>query len=606
MEFRILGPLEIVDDGRMLALRGTKRRALLTILLLHSNEVVSRERLIEDLWGADRPETAATALHGYISQLRKLVEPDADGHHRLLVTRAPGYELRLDPGALDLKRFEHLVREGNEALTAGDPVPASAALEEALALWRGRPLAEFGDAPFAHAEILRLEELRLSALENRIEVDLELGRHGAVIAELEALVVEYPQRERLAACLMLALYRSGRQAEALEVYQRTRRALVDELGIEPGTMLQQFERAILNHDPSLERPVERRSAPPLPDSVGDGSRTPRQLRLWPLVAATVLCLLAVALGVAFVLGGGEPAPTLLAPNTVGFIDAASGRVTKSFPVGREPSALSVANGSVWVANFRDQTVSRIDPESGDTATIPVGGHPTGIAAHGGKVWVWTIEELLVPIDPRFDTAEKAVALALGGRPRLVRTRDPGRIVAGAGFLWMTAPGTTVIRTTADDPGHRFPIVPEAGTNGPLVYGVREVWVAGAGLVFPIDAETGISRSGATVGGVVHGLAFGENTLWVVSGGPNRVDGVSPALRRIDTRTRLLETTIPVGDRPVAVAVAAGSTWVASMERAEGAIYRVDPQDNRVADTITVGSIPRAITADEDGVWAAVG
>ena len=602
MEFRILGPLEIVDDGRTLALTGSKKRALLAILLLHANEVVSRERLLEDLWGERRPETAATALHGYVSQLRKMLEPDSRRDHSVLVTRAPGYELRVDAESLDLKRFQRLAESGKRSLAAGDTETAAAALEEALSLWRGPPLAEFAAAPFALIESLRLDELRVSATEDRVEADLALGRHGSIIAELEMLVAEHPHRERLCAYLMLALYRSGRQAEALDVYQRTRRALVDELGIEPGTMLQQLERAILNHDPSLELPPQARheSAPPGPVSA-DSPERPRW-RLWRALVVAVL-VIAAALGVAAAFRGGESGPTLLTPNSVGFIDAESGRVTRLFPVGREPSALTLASDSVWVANYRDQTVTRVDRETGRTATIPVGGHPTGITSYRDKVWVLTFEELLVRVDPRFDAADDPIRLAVGGSPRFVRTRDPGRIAAGGGFLWVTAPGTTVIRIEPDQPKSRLSIIPDVGANGPLAYGARELWVAGSGFVFPITPETGIPRSGTAVGGVVHGIAWGEG-VWVVSGGPARASGVAPALRRVDPRTGLLETTIAVGERATGVAVAAGSTWVASTKDDQGAVYRVDPAENRVVDTIRVGAIPTSIAADSGGVWVA--
>jgi YVTN family beta-propeller protein len=602
MEFRILGPLEIVDDGRTLALKGSKKRALLAILLLHANEVVSRERLLEDLWGERRPETAATALHGYVSQLRKTLEPDSRRDHSVLVTRAPGYELRLDAESLDLKRFQRLAERGKRALASGDTDTAAATLEEALSLWRGQPLAEFATTPFALIETLRLEELRLSATEDRVEADLALGRHASLVAELETLVAEHPHRERLCAYLMLALYRSGRQAEALDVYQRTRRALVEELGIEPGTMLQQLERAILNHDPSLELPphARRESTPPGPVS---DDRERARWRLWRALVVGVLVITA-ALGVAaFAFRGGESGPTL-PPNSVGFVDADSGRLTRSFRVGREPSALTVASASVWVANYRDQTVTRIDRETGTTATIPVGGHPTGITSYRGKVWVWTLEELLVGIDPRFDAADDPIHLAVGGSPRFVRTRDPGRIAAGGGYLWVTAPGTTVIRVEPDHPRRRLSIIPDVGTNGPLAYGERELWVAGSGFVFPITPETGIPRSGTAVGGVVHGIAWGEG-VWVVSGGPARASGVAPALRRVDPRTGLLETTIAVGERAIGIAVAAGSTWVASTNDDRGAVYRVDPVENRVVDTIPVGAIPTSIAADSGGVWVAV-
>ncbi|HEY2936810.1 MAG TPA: BTAD domain-containing putative transcriptional regulator [Gaiellaceae bacterium] len=248
MEFRILGSLEVVEHGRVLSLSGRKQRALLAALLLHANEVVSSDLLIETLWDGPRPDTAAAALQVHVSQLRKLL-----GHDRI-ETRVPGYRLRVFPDELDAARFERLLADGEA--------------RAALALWRGPALADSRYEPWAQSEIARLEELRSSALEERIEADLADGRHSQVVSELEGLVREHPLRERLRGQLMLALYRCGRQADALALYQNTRRLLVEELGIEPGPQLQELHRQLLNQAPSLAPPPvdaeEREPAPPAP------------------------------------------------------------------------------------------------------------------------------------------------------------------------------------------------------------------------------------------------------------------------------------------------------------------------------------------------------
>ena len=254
-QFSLLGPLSLTLDGAPIALGGQKRRALLAVLLLDANHVVSRDRLIDALWGEDPPDTARNTIQVYVSQLRKLL-PEG-----VLETAAPGYRLVVEPEAVDLFEFMRLSEEGRTALGAGDAPGAADALEAALALWRGAPLADFAWEPFAQTEIVRLEELRLAALEDRIEADLSLGRHGQLIAELERLVAEHPLRERLRGQLMLALYRSGRQADALAVYQRARRTMVDELGIEPGESLRRLERSILAHDPSLNAPQAGATSP---------------------------------------------------------------------------------------------------------------------------------------------------------------------------------------------------------------------------------------------------------------------------------------------------------------------------------------------------------
>jgi predicted ATPase/DNA-binding SARP family transcriptional activator len=245
LDFRLLGPLEVERDGEALALGGARQRALLALLLLSANEVVSRARLIDGLWAERPPETAANALQVAVHGLRKLL-----GAKRIS-TSGSGYLLRVQPGELDLERADRL----GERARGQAPAAAAETLRAALELWRGRALADLAELPFARTESERLEERRLALLERRIEADLALGRHAELGSELEALIAEHPFRERLRGLLMLALYRSGRQADALEAYQEARRALVEQLGIEPGPELQELERGILRQDPSLAAPA---------------------------------------------------------------------------------------------------------------------------------------------------------------------------------------------------------------------------------------------------------------------------------------------------------------------------------------------------------------
>ncbi len=262
MNFRILGPLEVEDDGREVDLGGARQRALLAILLLHRGQVITADRLIEDLYGARPPATAGKSLQAHISRLRKAL-----GSGKCLHTRAGGYALELVGSEVDVDRFGRLVDEGRKALARGEAEGAARSLEDALALWRGPPLADIAYEDFAQSEIARLDELRLVAVEELMEAGLVLGRHPKLVGELEQLVAGHPLRERLRGQLMLALYHGDRQAEALAVYQQGRRLLADELGLEPSRMLQELEHAILNHDPSLD-PV---AAPrPDPDAVRPG------------------------------------------------------------------------------------------------------------------------------------------------------------------------------------------------------------------------------------------------------------------------------------------------------------------------------------------------
>jgi DNA-binding SARP family transcriptional activator len=253
MEFRILGPLEVWDEGDQVFVGGPKARALLAALLLRANEVVSADRLIDELWGVDTHGRASGALRVNVSRLRKALGQG------VLTTRSPGYSIRIEPEQLDLHRFERLVDEGRSLRDRGLAAEASERLRDALSLWRGSPLSDFAYESFAQSAIARLAEIRLAALELRVDADLALGRHDELIGELGSLAAEHPLRERFRSYLMTALYRSGRQAEALDVYRDARRALVDELGIEPSPALHELERAILRHDPALEVRVPARS-----------------------------------------------------------------------------------------------------------------------------------------------------------------------------------------------------------------------------------------------------------------------------------------------------------------------------------------------------------
>jgi predicted ATPase/DNA-binding SARP family transcriptional activator len=250
MDFRILGPLEALDEGRQVALGGSRQRALLALFLLHANETLGTDRLIDELWGERLPSRAAKTVQMHISRLRKVLG-NGSAEDGVVVTRKRGYELRLDPERLDARRFERLLGEGRRELVAGRAEHAASALQEGLSLWRGRALADLSYEPFAQPEVARLEDLHVAASEELVEARLALGRHAEVLGLLEALIAEHPYRERLRAQLMLALYRCDRQADALQAYQDGRRKLVEELGIEPGEGLRELERGILAQDPAL-------------------------------------------------------------------------------------------------------------------------------------------------------------------------------------------------------------------------------------------------------------------------------------------------------------------------------------------------------------------
>ena len=291
MEFRLLGPLEVAEHECSLSLGGVKQRSLLAILLLHANQLVSADQLIAELWGDAPPATAAKSVQVYVSRLRKELGPGR------LATRAPGYLLRVDPSELDLACVERLSAEASRA----PPQGSAMRLREALALWRGPALADLAYEPWAQTEIARLEELRLAVLEARIEADLGTGQHANLVGELEALVSEHPLRERLRCQLMLALYRAGRQADALHVYRVACRELSEELGLEPGAELRRLERAILEHDPALELAPAEPKVPwraPVPE---------RALLIVPRAPAAMEALLRLAVPLA----GSDPSRELI-------------------------------------------------------------------------------------------------------------------------------------------------------------------------------------------------------------------------------------------------------------------------------------------------------
>src|SRR5215218_5553073 len=336
MDFRLLGPLEVVGDEGSLTLGGTKQRSLLAMLLLHANQVVSTDRLIDALWGASPPFTCGKSIQVYVSRLRKAIADDR------LVTRAPGYVVYVDSTELDLARFEELVAEARRA----SPETASAKLREALALWRGPPLADLAYEQFAQAEIARLEEMRLGAVEQRIESDLTLGHHAELVAELETLVARHPLRERVRHQLMLALYRSERQAEALQAYRQARQELSDELGLEPSEALKQLEAAILRQDPGLAPaadPMRVRAAAP-------AAAPERAL----LVAPTAPDALDALLGFAKPLAMGEPARELIVASVVAAenVPAATAR-------------LALARDELIAEGFATRTAAFSSPAIGD-------------------------------------------------------------------------------------------------------------------------------------------------------------------------------------------------------------------------------------------------
>jgi YVTN family beta-propeller protein len=609
MEFRILGPLEVTDGGRQPAIAASKQRALLAILLLHANEVVSSDRLIEELWGERPPASAAKSLQVYVSRLRHALEDaHVNGADGVIVTRGGGYLVRVGPGELDLASFERLLEEGSDALAEGAPGRAQELLREALALWRGPPLAEFAYEPFAQEEIARLDELHLTAVELRIEAGLALGEHARLIGELETLVKRHPFRERLRAQLMLALYRAGRQTEALQAYQRARRTLVDEVGVEPGEQLRELERAILAQDPALDAPAAAIAAPRqvAPTGKPPGGETPQHRRGLGWVPATALFLLAAVAGIVVLLvvglgdDGGVSALLTRDSHAVAVIDPATNELTEALSVGTRPGSLAFdrESGSLWVANVDDETVTQIDPRRRSVGrTIPIGGLPTGLAAGNGSLWVASVSRQDVgdpvtvhKINARFNTVDRTLRVGnlAGDRPQ---------VTLGEGLLWVAPQFGLVTRVDPRDASIKRPAIDPGHNTSGIAVGGGAVWLAGgeAGAVTRVDVASG-HPTPIPVGNGPGDIAVGSGGVWVAL-------ALDDTLARIDPQTGVVEETIAVGRSPAGVAVGAGSVWVANS--GDGTVSRIDPQTNEVAATIPVGASPQDVTVAAGRVWVSV-
>jgi ABC-type transport system substrate-binding protein/DNA-binding SARP family transcriptional activator/streptogramin lyase len=546
IDYRLLGPIEAGVNGDALDIGGQKQRALLAILVLSANRPVSRDVLVDRLWGERPPVGAQHTLEVYVSRLRKALEPVAGGP--VVLTRPGAYLLRAPSDHIDVCRFERLAREGRGALAAGAPGQAAADLRGALALWRGAPLADVGDEPFAQAEIGRLEELRAGVIEDRIEADLALGHHAHVVGELEALVAAQPLRERLCEQLMIALYRCGRQAEALAAYRSARRLLVEELGIEPGPGLKRVERAILEQDVSLE-PPPRPPGPPAIDPEGPERPPPvaaaYRARLLTAAGAVLACILALLVGGSS--GSRGSAASLVAgPDTVGIIDGGQGILSGVVTGAGRPGGVAYGAGATWISDAADDQLIRVDRAGRVVDRIPVGRGPGGVTVGDGQVWVANQSDgTISEVNPA-----------------------AGTVVATIGV-----------------------------GNGPdaVTFGYRSVWVANAtdATLSRIDPGSGHVLAAIPLGASPAGLAAGERGIWVTS--PQ-----SAQLLLVDPRTNRVSHDFPVGVSPGGVAVGAGSVWVSLPG---GAVARVDPVTGR-AQKIRVGGSPAGIAYAHGAVWVA--
>ena len=586
MKFRILGPLEVLDEGRSIEIGGRKQRALLAVLLLHANEVVSVDTLVDELWGERPPPTAAKTLQAHVSRLRSGL-PNV-----VIETRGPGYLLRIEPRQLDADAYTQMLEDARRRLADGEPEEAGELLRRALALWRGAPLADFTYEPFAQRPIARLEELRLAGVEERIDADLRLAGHAALVPELEALVAEHPLRARLVGQLMVALYRSQRQAEALAAYERARQRFAEELGLEPSESLQRLHRQILEHDPTLAVPERRRPrlVPPT------AWRHPRRL-----VAAGVLLFGAAAIGIALGVTGGGSATRVAGALA---LDPQTGHVEDDVPLGTSPSSIAVGGRSVWILDADDRTISEVDAKRHKVRrTFSTASVPADVAVGGGAVWIAnagdaakgdTFPQSISRLDPASGEVDATIQLPrspggnqFGVLPGLSRRR----IAVTHDAVWAINPDRSVSRI--DIRTNRLVKTLRNVKAENIAAGEGQVWVTEDTSIVQIDPDLDVvSRRIDLAEQTLGELAIGAGAVWVA-------DPFGGKVWRVESRPGVAKRAIPVELWVASVAFADGIVW-ASNEIADK-VYRIDPRSNAV----TVGShvfAPRSVAAAHGSVW----
>ena len=541
MRFRVLGVLQVEIDGVAAQLGGARQRAVLAVLLMHANEPVATDRLVGETWGENAPATATKTAQVYISRLRGVLGND------MVTTTAGGYLLRVPEGALDTDELDQLRVRARES----DPRAAGRLLRQGLALWRGPPYADLRYEAALQTEITRLEELRLTTLEERVEADLAAGETSQLVAELEALVREHPHRERFRGLLMLALYRSGRQAEALEAYRQGRQLLDSELGLEPGVELRELERAILAHDPALDGPQR-------------AIRQTARRRSSALLAAGGALLLAAALTAVLIVRD-RGAEATSGGGRAEALDTRTGKLLASVPLGTTPSSIAVGAGAVWVLDADDKTISAIDQETLSPRGAPFSttSTPTDIAAGAGALWI--------------GNAFRELPFSSTSYPQSVSRLDPdSRVVVDT----ITLPRPGVVQYN-----------PEGGWLRPLEHIAvtsDAVWVVGADQgVYRIDPRTN-KLVGRVRGIEAVGIAAGDGGVWVIEYG-------DAAVARIDPRTNTITQRIPVASQGLgSLAVGARDLWAA--DPFDGLVWRIDPGPNH----------QRTIPLDVGVTWVAVG
>jgi DNA-binding SARP family transcriptional activator/streptogramin lyase len=597
LEFGVLGPVLVARDGVPVRLGGGKQRAVVAALLLAEGRVMSTSALIDALWGDEPPPTAQKTLQIYISRLRRDLGPGADA---VLATRGTGYLLNAD--TFDLAQVQALAASGREALPT-DPLGAAERFRAALALWRGAPLSDVAAEPFARAAIPRLEELRLSIVDDRLAAELAAGRHARLVGELRQLASDQPLREQIHANLMLALYRCGRQAEALEVYRELRDRLAAELAIDPNPELRRLQQQILEQDPALmlapppaaDRPRSELTRE-LPTAAPD-ARLPspaRRAHRRRAIAAVATLLIAGGAAVGVVLtrsGSGAPPPFAgrTSPNSVAVVNARTLTLVSDVPVGADPGPIAIGSGAVWVGNIDDHTVTELSQSAARVLkTYGLSDAPSSLTPSGDQIWIGnsfagTLSRILVPYQQL--SAPFYPGRAIGGLLALAAA-GPNLWVGLSDSQLVQLDGHTLrISTTVHVPGRVKSIAMVDGSPWTLQF-------TGDG-VDRIDVTSRAARPVARLRGDPVQIASGLGSVWIITTQPS-------LLWRLDPTTGRILSSTPLEQPPTEVAVGAGSVWV--VEAQSGTIERISASGQVVHADLQLGRPVGGIAILGDAVY----
>jgi ABC-type transport system substrate-binding protein/DNA-binding SARP family transcriptional activator len=581
-----LGRFRALDHTQELHLGGRQQRAVLAILVTHDGSDVSLGRIAEGLWGERIPPGYQQTIQTYISHLRAAL----NSSRTLLVTNANGYALRLQSSHVDATVFRRETQTGIELLDAGSYEDARAHLSAALSLWDGEVLADLAEFPFVESFADPLDQLRLTALEALLQARLELGEHEGVAIDAESLIAEHPLRERAYSLRMLALYRAGRQADALATYQRLRTVLDEELGVEPGPDARELQQAILRQDPQL-RPPSRASA----STIGvRGRRQKHPPHRRPRLLLGAIAAVAVIAGslAAYGTTHWHTATLSVVPADSVALLRSDGTVRAAVPIGEPPTALAYGAGSLWAVSSTQDRVYRIDPKHRFVEPIAVGGSPVSIAVTNQDAWVVNSADGTVSrISTKTDTLVGA-PITVGVLPRAIAVGPSGVWVANVSDATVQRinPETDTVDLTVD----------VGGASSALAVTSHAVYVADEQqrTVTRLDPRTG-EQIGAPIatGSGPSALAATPDALWVVDSGDQTV-------QRIGLTTGAVSATIPVGDGADGIAVNDGRIWVST--RYDGAVSEIDPTTNTLVHRRSIGASPTALAAGGNGVWAAAG